>query len=296
MNNNKIKVIIGRPQGFCSGVKRAIAIVKNEAQRIRGLTRVYTLGQIVHNGEVVNELKKLGVKTITNIKELKKTNNTKPIVVIRSHGCAPEVITKIEKLGYRIVDATCPYVKRVQNQALRFKTDGYLTIVVGNKYHPEVQGILGYAKPLAKVYHSNSRYPSNKIGIIAQTTVPFEYFQNAVNSFNIGHYEEIRIFNTICKESQQRQKTCQQIASKVDLMIVVGSRHSANTLSLTDIAKKIGTKVYQVENKSELQRKWFNNLQRIGVIAGASTPQNTVFEVVQIIKKISRNRGTYAHG
>ena len=294
--NRKIKIIIGEPAGFCSGVKRAIAIVKREAQKAKDITDVYTLGPIVHNAEVVNELKSLGVKTISNIKELMKTNKAKPVVVIRSHGCASEVIAKIENLGCRVVDATCPYVNRVQNQALKFKADRYLTVVVGDKHHPEVKGILGYARPLAKVFHSNSVFRNNKIGIIGQTTVPFEYFQNAVNSFNIGDHEEIRIFNTLCKESLNRQKICKRIANNVDLMIVVGSRHSANTISLAGIVKKIRTKVYQVENKRELQRKWFNNLQRIGVIAGASTPQDTVFEVVQTIKKISRSRGTHSNG
>jgi len=301
MRDKKVKVIVGEPTGFCSGVKRAIAIVKKEAKKANGATAVYTLGPIVHNAEVVNELNRLGIKTIKT-EQFRRQNSKKPVVVIRSHGCAPAVVSEINKLGYRVIDATCPYVRRVQNHASQLKDDGYFTIVVGDKNHPEVKGIIGRAQPLAKVYHINSipnitrNSPfATKIGIIGQTTIPFERFQGAINSFHMRDYEEIRIFNTLCKESLNRQKTCKKIADKVDLLIVVGSRNSANTSSLVDIARKRRAKVYQVEDKSELQRKWFKALQRIGVIAGASTPQSTVFDVVNQIKKFS-NRGYYSHG
>jgi len=300
MQNNKIKVTIGKPTGFCSGVKRAIALVKQQAQQAKNGTSVYTLGPIIHNSEVVNELKQLGVKTISNIKGLKPNTNNKSIVIIRTHGCAPEGIAKIKKLGYKVIDATCPYVRRVQNYALKFKNDGYTTIVVGDKHHPEVKGILAYAQPLAKVFDVNSKLKTqsselndSRIGIIGQTTIPSKLFQDAVSSFNFSDYQEIRIFNTLCKESLNRQKICKKIADEVDLMIVIGSKKSANTLTLVDIAKSNCSKVYQVENKSELQRNWLTNLQRIGVIAGASTPQNTVFEVVQEIKKITTKGETH---
>ena len=132
MQHNKIKVTVGKPTGFCSGVKRAIALVKHEAQQAKDGTSVYTLGPIIHNSEVVNELKQLGVKTISDIKELKPNRDKKSIVIIRTHGCAPEVIAKIKNLGYKVIDATCPYVRRVQNYASKFKKDGYTTIVVGD--------------------------------------------------------------------------------------------------------------------------------------------------------------------
>jgi len=336
MQNNKIKVTIGKPTGFCSGVKRAIALVKQQAQQAKNGTSVYTLGPIIHNSEVVNELKQLGVKTISNIKGLKPNTNNKSIVIIRTHGCAPEGIAKIKKLGYKVIDATCPYVRRVQNYALKFKNDGYTTIVVGDKHHPEVKGILAYAKPQATVYDMNSRFKVqgsknwkleignwkfSKIGIIGQTTIPSKLFQDAVSSFNFSDYQEIRIFNTLCKESLNRQKICKKIADEVDLMIVIGSKKSANTLTLVDIAKSNCSKVYLVENKKDL-RNWKlekrNNLPqmstdeykykrekrkylcksvaknyRVGVIAGASTPQNTVFEVVQEIKKITTKGETH---
>ena len=301
MQHNKIKVTVGKPTGFCSGVKRAIALVKHEAQQAKDGTFVSTLGPIIHNSEVVAELKQLGVKTITDIKKLKPITNRKSIVIIRTHGCTAENIAKIKKLGYKVIDATCPYVRRVQNYALKFKKDGYTTIVVGDKNHPEVKGIMGYAKPLAKICDINSKTAnhkpiSNRIGIIGQTTIPFEYFQKAINSFNVGDYQEIRIFNTLCKEAINRQKICKKIAGKVDSMIVIGSRTSANTRHLADIAKTSNAHVHQVQDKSELRLDWRSNLQHIGVVAGTSTPQSTVFEVVKQIKKISKPRGSYAHG
>lgn len=293
MKNRKIKIIVGTPTGFCFGVKRAIAIVKREAKKAAGKNSVYTLGPIIHNNEVLNELKSLNVQIISDTKRLTKKPNASPIVIIRSHGCVPSIVQKIKQKGYQIVDATCPYVKRVQNYAAKLKKDGYFTIVIGDKNHPEVKGIMGYAGKQAKVYHLNSKFqiPNPKInckriGIIAQTTISRQEFQQAINSFNARDYQELRIFNTLCQESQNRQNTCQTVANCVDLIIVVGSRSSANTLSLSEIAKKSCQKVYQVENKSELKLKWFSRFNRntqkvlrIGVIAGASTPQRTVFEV-----------------
>lgn len=309
MSDNKITVIIGKPAGFCSGVKRAIAIVKKEAQANPG--QAYTLGSIVHNAQVVNELKKLNVKTIS-MNQLKPQSDSKSVIVIRSHGCAPQVIDKIIKFGYKIVDATCPIVRKVQNYARQLKDQGYATIVIGDKNHPEVKGIIGYAKPRARVYDTKAKSskPFSRVGILGQTTIPFQIFTDSINTINIADYSEIRIFNTLCKESLNRQKTCKKIADIVNLMIVVGSRNSANTASLVNIARKSITNVHLVENKSELQKKWFKDLQhtrdgfdfiksvsdtrfarskarRVGVVAGASTPENTVFEVVQEIKKFT---------
>ncbi len=303
MRYNNLKVIIGKPTGFCSGVKRAIAMVKHQAEQAKNGTLVYTLGPIIHNAEVVNELKQLGVKTINNVKDLKPNKNKKSIVIIRTHGCAPEVIAKIKNLGYNVIDATCPYVRRVQNYALKFKNDGYLTVVVGDKHHPEVKGIMGYAEPNVKVLDINTK-PSKKrikmnntrIGIIGQTTIPLEYFQHAVNTFSAGDFQEIRVFNTLCKEALNRQKISKNLSGKVDAMVVIGSRTSANTRHLADIARTSNARVYQVQDKSELRLDWRSNPQRIGVVAGTSTPQSTVFEVVKQIKKISRPRGSYAHG
>jgi small subunit ribosomal protein S1 len=306
---SKTEVIIGQPTGFCSGVKRAIALVKKEALKRKNSTPVYTLGPIIHNAEVVKEIKRLGVQTVTGIEGLKKVTSdvkkksNQPVVIIRSHGCAPQVVSKIKKMGYRVVDATCPYVRRVQNYASHLKDYGYAVVMVGDKNHPEVKGILGHAEPSGHVYDVNSKLKiktskldGGRIGIIGQTTIPFEYFQSAINSFNVGGYNEIRIFNTLCKEALNRQKICKNIADKVDLMVVIGSRNSANTRHLADIARTSNAKVYQVENKSELQKEWFRNLQHIGVVAGTSTPQDTVFDVVKLIRKILENKGEYANG
>jgi 4-hydroxy-3-methylbut-2-enyl diphosphate reductase len=322
MKNNRIKIIVGEPIGFCSGVKRAIALVKQETLKATNGKPVYSLGPIIHNSGVIKDLKKLGVKTIIQIDKLKKItgkSNNKPVVIIRSHGCAPKVISDIRKLGYRVVDATCPYVKRVQNYAKKLKYDGYTTIVVGDKHHPEVQGILGYAMPMAKVYDlsskfkvQSSKFKSNRtrlakaygearVGIVGQTTISAEEFEKAISSLNHSKIKDVKVFNTLCKESLNRQKTCKEIAKQVDLMIVIGSRQSANTLTLVDIAKSINHNVCQVENKKGLKnlnpasarssgtRLEVRNLKfkKIGVIAGASTPQNTVLEVVQQIKKIT---------
>ncbi len=297
----KIKVIVGEPSGFCSGVKRAIAIVKQEALKGKNNKSVYTLGPIIHNRGVVKELRDLGVRTLTKKFKSSKVQRFKsdnaPVVIIRSHGCAPEVISKFKNLGWRIIDATCPYVKRIQNCAAELKNNGYTTIVVGDKHHPEVQGILGYAMPKAKVYDIKNwkleigNWKIKNVGIVGQTTISAEEFDKAVRSINHNNIKGIKVFNTLCKESLKRQTTCQEIAERVDLMIVIGSKNSANTLTLVDIARKVNHNVYQVENKSGLKNLKFDisNLEfkNVGVIAGASTPQNTVLDVVREIKKIT---------
>lgn len=301
MKNKRVKIMVGKPTGFCFGVKRAIAIVKQEAQKNRHKNLVYTLGPIIHNNEVLKELNRLHVRIVSDVKQLKKKSDKSPIVIIRSHGCAPAVVDNIKQKGYRVIDATCPYVKRVQNYAAELKTNGYFTIVVGDKNHPEVKGIIGYAGKQARVYDVNSKVKIQKlklnrqrIGVIGQTTIPLEGFQKAIDSFDARDYQELRIFNTLCQESQNRQKTCQNLANRVNLTIVVGSHRSANTTSLAQIAKKSCQKVYQVENKKELKPAWFKNryrnprkVLRVGVIAGASTPQHTVFEVAQALSRIN---------
>jgi 4-hydroxy-3-methylbut-2-enyl diphosphate reductase len=315
---SKASVIVGEPSGFCSGVKRAIAIVKQQASKNNN--KVFTLGPIIHNRGVVKELKQLGVKTITDIKKLKKVRpGNSPVVIIRSHGCAPKVIAQIAQLGYRIVDATCPYVKRIQNYAAEFKNNGYRTIVAGDKNHPEVKGILGYAMPEAKVFDIKNwqlaigNWQFKNIGIVGQTTISAEDYKKAIETLkrnkisetdfqsyqNPHRVKDIKVFNTLCKESLTRQKTCKEIALKVDLMIVIGSKNSANTLTLVDIARKVNHNVYQVENKEDLKNLefgiWNLEFKKIGVIAGASTPQDTVLDVVREIKK-SLLRERYANG
>lgn len=303
MRNKQIKIMVGKPTGFCFGVKRAIAIVKREAKKAQGKNPVYTLGPIIHNNQVLKELQSLNVKIISDVNELKQKPLGGPIVIIRSHGCAPAQVEKIKQKGYQVIDATCPYVKRVQNYAVSLKNNGYYTVVVGDKNHPEVKGIIGYAGRQAQVFDINSKVKSQKsklnhrpVGMVAQTTISRQDFQNAVSAFSAHDYRELRIFNTLCQESQNRQNTCQNLANNVNLMIVVGSRSSANTTSLAEIAKKSCRRVYKIENKKELNRKWFSNLcrkrekvLRIGVIAGASTPQHTVFEVTQELGSVLKN-------
>lgn len=310
MKTKTLTLLVARPTGFCFGVKRAIAIVKEKAKQAKSTMRVATWGPIIHNQEVLKELQSLKVASVNNLSELRKLNRKSKNqlnVIIRSHGCSPAVVKQIKETDTKVIDATCPYVKRVQNYAAELKKDGYFTIVVGDKKHPEVKGILGYALPKAKVYDIIkdkkiflNRLPFQKLGIIAQTTISQDDFNCAVRSIGVNNFKEVRIFNTLCQESQSRQKTCQNIANRVNLMIVVGSHKSANTTSLAEIAKKSCAKVFQVENKNELQRYWpiFEkaNINKIGVVAGASTPQHIVDEIIQELETLGRVKKSYIRG
>lgn len=322
-----ISVQVAEPTGFCFGVKRAIRLVmqglkSNSFPSTKG--KVYTLGPIIHNQLVVNQLKRLGVKTapdLTFLKGIKPTQRKKSVVVIRSHGAAPQVISDIKKLGYKIIDATCPYVRRTQNIADKLKKENFLTVVIGDQQHPEVSGILGYAQPYSCVFGENQKVEliiqhaqncGGKIGIVGQTTLPIEYFQKAVKILNhTDKLQEIRVYHTLCKESLTRQQICQKLASSSDIMIVVGGKNSANTQHLVEIAQQFCSRVYQVAEPEEIKPQWFKTSEsnylggvaikktkdksranpptridplHIGVVAGTSTPRELVQAIVDKIK------------
>ncbi|MEO0091256.1 MAG: 4-hydroxy-3-methylbut-2-enyl diphosphate reductase [candidate division WOR-3 bacterium] len=317
---DQIAIQVAEPTGFCFGVKRAIRLVMQGLKSNKG--KVYTLGPIIHNQSVINKLKRLGVTTapdLSYLKRIKPAQRQKSVVVIRSHGIAPQVIERIEKLGYKIIDATCPYVKRIQNIAEKLKKENFLTVVIGDKKHPEVKGILGYAQPYCAVFKENQKPDSivqqakhcgGKIGIVGQTTLPIEYFQKAVKILNnCDELQEIRVYNTLCKESLTRQQICRKLAIDSDIMIVVGGKNSANTRHLVEIAQQFCSQVYQVSEPKEIKPQWLkisvldylggvgikknkgkfraNTPLQIGVVAGTSTPRELVLAIVDKIKTSS---------
>ncbi|MDH4222562.1 MAG: 4-hydroxy-3-methylbut-2-enyl diphosphate reductase [candidate division Zixibacteria bacterium] len=279
-----MKISVVKNAGFCFGVKRAINLAFEAAKKSR--TRVYTLGPLIHNPQVVEELKREGVLPIQNLNEIRKGT-----LIIRSHGIHPKVINEAKKKKLKIIDATCPFVRRAQEKARALYKDGYQVVVVGEAHHPEVQGIIGYTDGKAVVINQHSRniaFTKNKrIGLIAQTTLNFDTFKKVVGRV-LEKTWEIKIFNTICNATANAQKATLKMAKDVEVMVVVGGRNSANTTQLTKLCKEKGKPTYHIETESELKKKMFKSKKRIGVTAGTSTPEWIIKKVIEKISELTR--------
>lgn len=262
--------------GFCTGVRRAIDILEKAAQEFGPLL---TLGPVVHNQRVMERLAQFGVKAKGDVDQLEGST-----VAISSHGVSPKVVEQIETRALRIIDTTCPFVRRAQVAAKRLARAGFFVIVFGDESHPEVQGVLGWAKEngLAAVEPPKFDKLPQRIGILSQTTQSFSGFTRFISLFADSYLaliSELRIINTICDATRRRQEAALELAKKVDMMLVVGSHGSANTQRLTEICSVV-VETHLIDRAGELDHVWLLNHQRIGVTAGASTPDEAIEEVV----------------
>jgi len=279
--------------GFCYGVKRAIDLTTT-IKKENPDKDIFILGELIHNNQVIENLKNLGIKIIHNIDEI--TNPKNSICVIRTHGATPQDISKIKDKGCQILDATCIDVKKVQEKAKSLIEVGYKLIIIGKENHPEVIGIKAHAEEnqndKAIVIENKEDVEKNleeiknakKIGIVIQTTQKTENLQNIL--FLVSQYaKELKVYNTICKTTSNRQKEAKDLAKEVDLMIVVGSKTSANTTHLAEILNPI-TKTIHIETEQEIDmyEDLINKANNIGVTAGASTPEYIINEVIEKIK------------
>jgi len=269
--------------GFCTGVRRAINMIERAATELGPLQ---TLGPIVHNQQVVDRLAEHGVTVAESLDQLKRE-----ILCISSHGVGPQVIQEAEARGIRIIDTTCPFVRRSQVAAKRLANSGFSVIVFGDENHREVQGVLGYAgeKGLATVKVPSFKKLSPRVGILSQTTQSFSAFHNFVSSFVQTHLEsiaELRVVNTICDATRKHQEAALELARRSDLMLVVGSRGSANTKRLAELCSAL-VETHHIETAQEIDPKWLSGkVERIGITAGASTPDEVIDEVVSRLREM----------
>lgn len=288
MNSQNIQ--LAKFAGFCYGVKRAVETVK-KLKLENPDKNIYVLGELIHNTDVIRELDLLGIKTIYEIPE-----KGDGICVVRSHGEAPEVFEKLEKAGFEVVDMTCLDVKKVQQKAIELAKNDYFVIIVGKSNHPEVVAIKANAEQFSKnvivascveeLEHFENKIKTHKrVGVVVQTTQMLSTLNLIVNYLN-SIAKEVLVHNTICQSTAMRQSEAKEMAKSSDLMIVVGSRKSANTTHLAEILKDI-TNTIHIENDTELEE--FEGLiktsKEIGITAGASTPQNIIDNVIEKIKK-----------
>jgi (E)-4-hydroxy-3-methyl-but-2-enyl pyrophosphate reductase len=279
-----LRVVVSEGVGFCYGVKRAIKMALESA--LKSDKPVYSLGPLIHNPQVVERLKEKGVKPLTR---LRKAGGAGGAVVIRSHGVSPEDADAARRKGYDIIDATCPFVRKAQENARRISDMGYRLVVVGERKHPEVKGILGQvsrgAVVVENVRQAKALKFGERVGIIAQTTVPIDIFSSIVCEI-ARKAREILVINTICSETAKRQDKARALAARVDAVLVVGGRNSANTSRLATLCTSMCPKTYHIETAEEIESRWFRAGSTVGVVAGASTPKWLVDNIVGRLEQL----------
>ena len=281
-----MEVTVAKSAGFCFGVKRAVDTVYREIES--GEKPVYTFGPIIHNEQVVEDLENRGVQVIHSEDELEGLSGG--TVVIRSHGVSRDVCEKIEARGMKIVDATCPFVKKIHRIVDEEGRKGRHVVIIGSADHPEVQGIMGWASGPVTVMHTaeeaESFVPENgkPISIVAQTTFNYNKFKELVEIIDEKGYN-ITIKNTICNATEERQTEARDIAQKVDAMIVIGDKSSSNTRKLYEICKGECENTFYIQTLKDLDLKSLNLVNSIGITAGASTPNNIIEEVYTNVRR-----------
>jgi 4-hydroxy-3-methylbut-2-enyl diphosphate reductase len=276
--------------GFCSGVRRAISILERKAAEAGPLQ---SLGPAVHNRLVVEKLAARGVGVAEGPDRIIGST-----VAIPSHGIGPATLEELRKKGLRLVDTTCPIVRKAQMAAKNLAKAGFFVVIFGDPEHPEVRGLLGWAgteslavtdvQPVAKL----ENWPK-KLGVLSQTTqnsAQFVRFIQGLLDIAQGKFAEIRIINTICATTHRRQEAAAKLTHKSDLMIVVGGKDSSNTKRLAEICRAGGVETHHVETAQEIEASWLSGKRRIGVTAGASTPDSSVDEVIARLKELSESK------
>lgn len=276
-----------REIGFCFGVRRAIDMLEQAALK-HG--RIETLGAVVHNHSVTEELERKGVSVVHSLNNVKEG-----IVAVSSHGVGPEIMKEMGERGLKVIDATCPRVRRAQHAARDLSKAGFYVVVFGDADHPEVRGVLGWAKGMGTACADISALPdamklSDRIGILSQTTLAresFAGFSAAVVNARMPELKELRIVNTLCPATMSRQAAAAQLARKHSLVLVVGGKASSNTRKLVETCRAVGTEAYLVETASEVRPEWLKGRKSVGLAAGASTPDSDIEAVTARIKELA---------
>lgn len=281
-----MEVIVAKNAGFCFGVERAVSKVYEEIEKEKG--PIYTYGPIIHNEQVVKDLENKGIKVINSVEELE--NMPAGTVVIRSHGVSKKVYQQIEEQGMKIVDVTCPFVKKIHDIVDKESKANKVIVIIGNDLHPEVEGIKGWVNGESYVINdeesaNNFEIPQNReICIVSQTTFNYNKFKYLVEIIEKkGYY--INVVNTICNATHLRQVEAKKVSSSVEAMIVIGGKHSSNTQKLYEICKNECKNTYYIQTVEDLDLCELKTIESIGITAGASTPNNIIEEVHTICQK-----------
>ena len=281
-----MEVIKAKSAGFCFGVKKAMETVYQQIEQNQGKP-IYTFGPLIHNEEVVKELKSKGVEVVDSVEELKALKDG--IVIIRSHGVSKDIYKIMEENGIECVDATCPFVKRIHKIVDKESALGKKVIIIGNDGHPEVEGIKGWSNTPAIVVEKEeealefSCKSDEKICIVSQTTFNYNKFKELVEIFEKKGYD-ISVVNTICNATEERQTEAKKIAAEADVMIVIGGTHSSNTRKLYEICKNECENTHFIQTLGDLNLDLPKSVRLVGITAGASTPNNIIEEVQNYVR------------
>ena len=279
-----MEILLAKDMGFCWGVRRAIDIMEKATEE-RG--EIVSLGPIVHNPQVVRELEDKGVRASNK----PPYDNSLP-VAITAHGAGPEVLQEARARGAEVIDTTCPIVTRSQRWAKKMAEAGFTVVIFGDARHREVKGVLGWAGSHGIALQEGDPIPDDlpsRLAIISQTTQNPERFADFVSRLMREHVDaisELRVINTLCDVTSSQQAAASELAEEVDLMLVVGGHNSANTKHLLEVCREEGASAYHVESPAEVKAEWLKGCKRVGITAGASTPDSTVEAVVRRIQRL----------
>ena len=281
-----MNVTLAKSAGFCFGVKRAVNMVYEEIEKGNG--PIYTYGPIIHNDEVVKDFEKNGVVVVKDLAQLDELEKGK--IIVRSHGISRDEYITMEEKGYEVIDATCPFVRKIHKLVDEHSKLGEHIVIVGNPKHPEVCGIKGWvngedvtiieSKEEAEEFTVNS---DKKVCIVSQTTFNYNKFQELVEIIAEKEYNII-VLNTICNATEERQTEARQIAKEVDAMIVIGDKNSSNTQKLFEICNTECEKTYYIQTSKDMDYQLLKSINNVGITAGASTPNNIIEEVSKNVR------------
>ena len=278
-----VEIVVARYAGYCYGVERALRLTD---EALGGAPPpVATLGPIIHNPTVVSRLEERGVEVVEDVDEARSGT-----LIVRTHGVPPDVAAEAHARTLRVVDATCPFVAVAQRKAAALREAGYAVVILGEHDHPEVAGLEGFAGPGALVVEDAAGLPlsqlrGKRVGVVVQTT------QTQANLASLATAlapvaRELLVYNTICDATEKRQSAACELAGEVDVVVVVGGRNSANTARLAQLCRAIEGRTYHIEAAAELRPEWFAGAQRIGVTAGASTPDEEIEATVEALLEL----------
>lgn len=274
-----MEIILAKEAGFCFGVKRAIDMSMKTHEK--GISFA-TFGELIHNKQVVRSLEDLGIHAVESLDDLNGKS-----VLIRSHGIPKYLYEEAKVRGIKTIDGTCPYVKKIQNIAAKYSSEGYAIIIVGDPEHPEVIGVSGWSVGPVYVVHSVAEAQAlphiEKACIVSQATLTMKKWQDVLSVVQT-RVDELVENNTICEATRERQSSAEELSQQVDLMLIIGGKHSSNTIKLLEVCQRHCKNSYHIETLEEIQMINFSNCDKIGITAGASTPDWIINEVINALQ------------
>ena len=279
-----MEIVLAESLGFCMGVKRVVDMAYRALEKNPG-EPVVTLGPLIHNTQEIERLQGDGIR-VADQSDLPVAGT----VIIRAHGVAPQAYDELKSRGLRIMDGTCPYVHYSQRKAMELHRDGYAVVIVGDKDHPEIRGILGYIHDegyaVKTVEEVRQLPPLQRIGVIAQTTISPQKYQQVIAALR-ERAPEVKVCETICDATEENQKAVRSLSREVDLLLVIGGRHSANSNKLVEAAREHCPASFLVETSSEIDPALLRGVHRVGVSAGASTPDWMIQQVIERLRQLA---------